>query len=405
MAGRLAAKLEQYYRENSDDPGPARVTIPTPKGWFPRVEFLDTPAGQTEKARVSEKPDHVADHIEPDLATKFHQFFGCSAARASEGRIILQTHAIEPILTQQRTLEKLERERHEQKDASVGPVVEGRYSPLRVPEEVRIPPPSRLFKARFWINRWDAEGAFAICEGLREQGLGSPKVDLRQHGHLMNASPFEIAMGLGYTDRTNDAILGCADWMHNDAWWDCGDALSLHRSLIPKDAETHFEIDPPAKKSKGFRRLLPLGWGLNTAGHEPGTRYMHDWEQERHDVQDYAIIFRRAESGRVHFVLAGFTEKGTAAAGHYLANHWSKGLWKYVKPRSRASAAVLDSSHDFLVVIRGHSNNPEDWEEVKSFAVTPAKLRLKGWVQKQNGHWVLPKKRLPKPRSQRGPAT
>jgi hypothetical protein len=99
------------------------------------------------------------------------------------------------------------------------------------------------------------------------------------------------------------------------------------------------------------------------------------------DVRDYAVILRHTQqkpnhSRKVVFALGGFTERGTAVAGRYLAENWFE-LW------SRHVEGEFDkgSLGDFLIVIEGPSlpDSVNDWwSEDISLNVTPQFLYEKG---------------------------
>jgi len=99
------------------------------------------------------------------------------------------------------------------------------------------------------------------------------------------------------------------------------------------------------------------------------------------DVRDYAVILRHTQQKpnrhrKVVFALGGFTERGTAAAGRYLAHNWFE-LWE------RHVQGVFDSGSlgDFLVVLEGPSlpeSVSEWWSEDEGLNVTPQRLFDKG---------------------------
>jgi DNA-binding winged helix-turn-helix (wHTH) protein len=257
-------------------------------------------------------------------------------------------------------------------------------------QKIKAMPGHRLYKARTWINRWDTEAARAIREEFQKQRMKAPELLLTESNspdELHFAGPFEIVMGL-FTAKSRKAIQSCLPWLRIHIWQDSGDGVSLHERLGPEKAPRFLaqsadlavrlgdrgEVLPPAK---GFRRLLPSDWHPD--------HYLDSWltmltDANVQDVHDYAIIFRNTilkpnHHRQVIFVLAGYSERGTAIAGRYLAENWQE-LWKrHVKGR-----ATTDSLGDFLVLIEGFSR-PEsfaDWTEDETFEVTPKKLCEKG---------------------------
>jgi len=91
---------------------------------------------------------------------------------------------------------------------------------------------------------------------------------------------------------------------------------------------------------------------------------------------------KNSEGSRlVTFVLAGFTERGTAAAGAYLAQNW----------KSLVIHHKLGTSLDnFLLVIEG----PSDWSNIKEWApdpklhpITPSRLKDIA-PQLSEGPWI-----------------
>jgi hypothetical protein len=242
-------------------------------------------------------------------------------------------------------------------------------------ELIEKQPTHRFFKARTWINRWDIDGASAIRDEFQRHGQTIPILtlgDATPQEHLSSAS-FEVAMGLGFTDRTTKALQSCSEWLRVKGWDDTGDAVSLHARLGDRKPD-RFRI---TKGDVGFRRLLPSDWKAN--------EYVTSWNEMRSksntkDVRDYAMILRhtylKSEGKRkVVFALGGFTERGTAAAGRYLAANW-RDLWtRYVDGNFDGP-----SLGDFFILIEGPSlpdSVGEWWSDVKGFAVTPLALHAK----------------------------
>lgn len=274
----------------------------------------------------------------------FEEFWGQNAASASnQGAVIVQSDSIETLLT---------------------PFLQNPSA------AISASPTARLYKARTWVNRWDIDGAVAIEQEFQKYRINPPKIILDDHRYgdeLSPLLPFEVTMGLGFTDRTAWAVGVCQPWMRVSRDSRSGDTVLLHNDLLPVGPLSrfaHVEADPET----GFFPLRPAGWNRN---------YLRDWTLGE-DVQDYAMIFRHTYNDRprqVRFVLAGFTERATAIAGRYLANNW-KALWeKYV-----CGNAQKASRGDFLTLIAGPSRpgSLEAWKEDPNLeAITPDRLRDK----------------------------
>jgi len=179
-------------------------------------------------------------------------------------------------------------------------------------------------------------------------------------------------MGLGFNDETTKTIQNqtCGPWMRISKT--PGDAVSFEVRLLPSSDNTRLKWEPDSEKA-GFFRLLPIDWD---------ETYVDRWCRmlppiNGPEVQDYAMIFRHTRvkpQRQVLFVVAGFTERSTAIASHYLAEHW-KQLWKtHVKNRTGGG-----SFGDFLIIIEGPSDLEKsyDWSEDETLQVTPEKLNTK----------------------------
>jgi hypothetical protein len=238
---------------------------------------------------------------------------------------------------------------------------------------IEITTRQRSYKARSWLNRWDAEGARHLREQFQSRRLDAPEFRPIDHGADLNIpanAPFAISMGLGFTDNTKQ-LTHDLPWLRIACAPDHGDCIYLKQELVPAALQKFC----PHKKTKndidneGFTRILPDNWDLNEWLKSPGTS------------RDFAIILRRtlrtpAGNRQVQFVLAGFTEIGTAAAGAYLANNWSR-LWKrYVRGR------LKEGTHgDFLAIIEGPSDPGAvaDWGEDPDFpAITETTVKRLG---------------------------
>lgn len=279
----------------------------------------------------------------------FDDFFGDSAStKSSEGVVVLQCDRIESLF------DRL----------------------LNDPAaKIKAVPPHRLYKARTWLNRWDTDGATAIQEEFQKHGINAPKLLLSEHhsrDEIPASAPFQIAMGLGFTDRAKVAFDICTSWMRVTREPGSGDAVSFHKGLLPVRPLSRLSA-PAESEEENFFRLLPLGWDAD---------YLERWLQGAagtntvQDVQDYAIILRHTQNAdprQVTFVVAGFTERGTAIGGRYLAKGWQKLWMKYV-----AGKVTKPSRGDFLIVIAGPSwpGTTAAWKEDPNFeAITPDRLR------------------------------
>ena len=233
-------------------------------------------------------------------------------------------------------------------------------------------PDGRLFKAREWMNYFDTIGAKEIIRQFRDLGLDSPQLHPIERSALIDEAmhpeeqpPFIISMGLGFSVKTDKLLQHvCDGWMKVSLVERYGDVLDLLQNLVPNQLKL---LEVVVAENPNFRRLLPKGdWTL--------TKWL-----EFVSTRDYAIILRHTEKNRqgrrqMKFVLAGFTERGTAAAGEYLARNW-KQLWQaYVKNDYKK-----DGLGDFMLVIEG----PSQWKDIKEWssdpylgAITPERLAV-----------------------------
>ena len=241
-------------------------------------------------------------------------------------------------------------------------------------QSINSTPGNRSYKAKLWANGSDLAGGDSLITLFESHHLNLPKIvlsfpDSREDRDIPPRAPFIVAMGLGFTDRSQRAFNFCQAWLRVDSKTKAGDAVALH----PKLPLRHCRLEDAEKN--GFRILeddfwmkLPRGWNDET--------YLPAWEEylkenrTSHDpVDDYAIILRhthfRGSRKQILFVLAGFTERGTLIAGRYLARDWDL-LWeKYVHGKP--------DEGDFLALIEGPSdpNLLLDWELNEKFTVTP----------------------------------
>jgi hypothetical protein len=286
----------------------------------------------------------------------FDAFFGEDASdRCGEGVIILQADKIEALLE------------------------EYRLGDIR--EEIDSHPANRLYKAREWLNEQDTQGAREIIAAFRGLGLDAPMLETRGREKPKDQtpsskyleSPFVITMGLAFSEETDSLVNKlCRSWMRIGKMEKYGDVVEFLHNLVP---ETLTRLAHKEGKSADFRSLIPRIWDLQK------------WLGRDASVRDYAILLRHTETDgkrRVKFVVAGFTERGTAAAGKYLAKNW-RNLWReYVKGRHAA-----DSFGDFVLVIEG----PSYWQDIREWdldpylTITPEKL-LKATPHLVDTVWV-----------------
>lgn len=238
---------------------------------------------------------------------------------------------------------------------------------------------TRAHKARVWANYHDLKGAEAIVEYFEDFRLVAPEIYLSRHhrpedSDLAQRAPFFVALGLGFTDRSTRAFSLCERWMGVSRTKDVGDAVAIHEALVITDRRGEEDAE-----EEGFRRAedipnfwirVPQGWD------ESYLEKWHAWGREtdvRNNipgcVQDYAIILRYTERignhKRLAFVVGGFTERGTELGAKFLVKNWHD-LWKaYVDEKP--------DDGDFLILIEGPSDSErlDDWQENKSFAITP----------------------------------
>ena len=294
----------------------------------------------------------------------FDQFFGKDAAdRCGDGVIIIQADTLDSMLTE--------------------------YNIENAREQINRLRERRLYKARTWINLADTKGARTIITRFRELNLKPPHLRFwsrHKPPELQENTPFIISMGLGHAESTGKYFReATAGWMHVERTGEYGDVVELHHRLVNDELHTLDYMDG----AKNFRRLHPKNWELDR------------WLDGKTPVNDYAVILRHTDCGedadahdsprQVRFMLAGFTERGTQAAGTYLALKWEK-LWaKNVRNKHDS-----EGRGDFMIVISGPSHWVEDadhssflWEEDPDFKpVTPealaeiVDLRETPWAQR-----------------------
>jgi hypothetical protein len=238
----------------------------------------------------------------------------------------------------------------------------------------------RLFKARTWLNRCDAEGARNIREAFTDEGFEPPRFATSERaasGKLDPKVPFEIYMGLGYTDRILDEVNeSCRGFLSIERTDFYGDAICLRDSLAGQAREKiggetngpHI-YDKNSGKHKKTWIISPDDWDLENyiKSHEPGGTPVSDYAYILRDIR-----LRPHQKPLIVFHVGGFTEDGTWAAGHYLKLHWTELYERYVKKEKREDR---DCGGRFVVLLKGQSpfteSQPDDpkhkqnaWSEV-----------------------------------------
>jgi hypothetical protein len=206
---------------------------------------------------------------------------------------------------------------------------------------------NRFFKAITWVNKWDAEAAKHIRSAFWIPGYRPPEMQHIRGSESYTAlpnTPFVVAVGL-FSEQTKGFVQ------------DYSGDKKLIKIVQTKDGDA-LEI---------FRGLVNVPQSLQVAGSEmlqltPKLWNRDGWTKDA-STTDFAMILRhtqlRSDSTRlVRFVVAGFTEQGTEAAGRYLAKQWLA-LYR----RFWNGSASNDRRGDFFIVIVGKSNNTKDWAE------------------------------------------
>jgi DNA-binding winged helix-turn-helix (wHTH) protein len=284
-------------------------------------------------------------------AQAFEEFFGPgtadTAAKFSHGAVVVQADHLDRL--------------------AVAPEI-------NVNDSIRKTPGNRSYKARTWVNYNDLLCTQALVKLFESHSLKPPQTVLsvrnsREDLNLPAETAFIAAVGLGFTDRSTRALKICHPWMRVSRTSPAGDAIAIHPKLVLRyhtleTAEKNGYLKAPDEPDFWIR--LPHGWS---------DTYLDTWlewldiDNTVETAQDYAIILRHTQliggQKQILFVLAGFTERGSAIAGRYLALHWRQ-LWKnYVEDQP--------DDGDFLALIEGPSDPglTRSWQEDKSFTITP----------------------------------
>jgi hypothetical protein len=234
-------------------------------------------------------------------------------------------------------------------------------------DTIKNSPPTRAYKARTWVNRWDIDAAVQIRDKFQEEGIPPPELLVisrkREESSKRNRHvAFVVSLGLGFTLETTSTVENrCDEWMRVVRTREWGDALLLNEQLV----SSSFGAQRLAKLSltstddpeyPDFKVIIPIGWTL--------TNWLYT-----ENCPDYAIILRYtiAPDGahpQTTLVAAGFTDRATSVSGQYLAKYW-KALHTKAKKQ------------DFLAVISGPSNPAEldKWSTVEdSWLITPTQV-------------------------------
>lgn len=231
-------------------------------------------------------------------------------------------------------------------------------------------PHHRLYKARHWVNRYDVEAGRAILKLFRKAGLAAPQlkpVD-EDRDQKPETAPFKMLLGLGFTKEAELLRRQFAGWLRVEMT-PIGDALSIRTSLLPGNWQSRL-VGVPGSDPE-FTTLHPRNWSVQR------------WLESPESSRDYGVIVRHASdtgsgSGAcVYFWIGGFTDRGTAAAGRYLAEHWEDLNKRFVERRDAANPYG-----DFLIVIEGASQDKDRkknaaWTLVADFVVQPADVATK----------------------------
>jgi hypothetical protein len=145
----------------------------------------------------------------------------------------------------------------------------------------------------------------------------------------------------------------------------CGRQVQID---LDKD-DDHWADNPTIAVGLGFtwhtRKLLEASGLINVIGidwseQEPITdSFLFDGKPycDRQDSYDYALVARVLTGGsNVHFICAGRTAPGTAAAGRYLQERWSDIAKLYVIPQEmnkKSVAVLIKHPHQIEIVCSG----------------------------------------------------
>jgi hypothetical protein len=99
---------------------------------------------------------------------------------------------------------------------------------------------------------------------------------------------------------------------------------------------------------------------------------LEKWLKGTAGLKDYSVIIRHTASlgnrHQVRFILAGFTEDNTVAAGRYFVDRWES-LWREFVDHKK------EGTGDFVVVISGDSKTEETWQKMPDVAINHQKLQ------------------------------
>jgi hypothetical protein len=305
--------------------------------------------------------DFVAHFHKNKAEENFEVFFGPGAmSRQERGRIIIQADRIEALLE------------HLLSDQTSNVRSAVRFT-LAKPER------NRLYKARHWVNARDAASAKVVREGLRAQHFPTPELYIIEHDPRGDpfaphaGAPYVISMGLGFTDTTKsvaEAVDPSRTMFGIEVNTGNGDAIVIRHDLMGTHYSKllHLSQVSPGDAGDERRYLFPKDWDVDV------------WLRGEMRSNDYGLIARHTATvdGRkqTRFVLAGFTEDGTLAAGRYLVNRWER-LLELSREKLRLRGDHHGQAADFIAVVAGDSRSTTTWtDDPFVFLLVPIKSPL-----------------------------
>jgi hypothetical protein len=214
---------------------------------------------------------------------------------------------------------------------------------------------NRFFKARIWVNKFDVEAAKHIRAVFWNLGYQPP--EMQNNDSIPASAPFVVSVGL-FSDKTKDFVReysGVKKLIEIIQTEKDGDAVQIRGADAETAAFSQVRSEPVV--------LIPSSWDRK------------DWIAGK-STYDTAIILRHTKqlttgtgsSRLIQFVVAGFTEHGTEAAGKYLGANWRDLHDRFWRTRLRGREG------DFFLVITGKLNSTDKWSEDHRFTLTPQKM-------------------------------
>jgi hypothetical protein len=217
----------------------------------------------------------------------------------------------------------------------------------------------RTLKATHWVNKFDTQGALAIIKTFNELGLPGPTIEMTETSSTeARKRPFEIHMGL-YGNKVESCLAGLK-FIRLERNTSFGDCIEIKRELFP-DIDAHtltgqsraeglfpYQGLLQVRVLDDFIQFHPLPFGVSKLRNP-----------DDNNVRDYAVVCKCTDIGhtggkKVHVILGGYTEYGTAAAGYYFSDQLRK---RGIRDE------FLES--DFLQVISGHPHHDLDnWQPI-----------------------------------------